>query len=357
MTPKKKPAPLRDQILDFLRAHDEATLKQIAAATTERDYPSRVTTELNKLRTEAVVECEKKKGKNELWYWLAQATTQPQPAVGKNAGSSASVLPSTPAEGAAVQPEPAPEQPADVSQAAPVADDETYSLLSLLADIRAVVGDPEGRLMQDELVERVRTVARAGATANADLDRIREVLGQRIHIGDPEHRAAPVKCAALAAELIDSLLAANQENQNMIAIASEKLAPLVPGYLDTSDMDLDEIAERVSAGVDDLNARMKNKDTELLEKAISIRDLSSQLANQNALVAKLEHGNAPRPTLAKLAESSPRTIGDDMAELGATGMATTWTVARGSAVIRWYGLTQAGVVRARELRSMECSHA
>lgn len=289
MTTKKKPAPLRDQILDFLRAHDEATLKQIAAATTERDYPSRVTTELNKLRTEAVVECEKKKGKNELWYWLAQATTQPQPAVGKNAGSSASVLPSTPAEGAAVQPEPAPEQPADVSQAAPVAEDETYSLLSVLADIRAVVGDPEGRLMQDELVERVRTVARAGATANADLDRIREVLGQRIHIGDPEHRAAPVKCAELAAELIDSLLGTNQDNQNLIAIASEKLAPLVPGYLDTSDMDLDEIAERVSAGVDDLNARMKNKDTELLEKAISIRDLSSQLANQNALVAKLEH--------------------------------------------------------------------
>ena len=95
MTTKKKPAPLRDQILDFLRAHDEATLKQLAAATTERDYPSRVTTELNKLRTEAVVECEKKKGKNELWYWLAQATTQPQPAVGKNAGSSASVLPSS----------------------------------------------------------------------------------------------------------------------------------------------------------------------------------------------------------------------------------------------------------------------
>lgn len=282
MTTKKKPAPLRDQILDFLRAHDEATLKQIAAATTERDYPSRVTTELNKLRTEAVVECEKKKGKNELWYWLAQATTQPQPAVGKNAGSSASALPSTPAEGAAVQPEPAPEQPADVSQAAPVAEDETYSLLSVLADIRAVVGDPEGRLMQDELVERVRTVARAGAMANADLDRIREVLGQRIHIGDPEHRAAPVKCAALAAELIDSLLAANQENQNMIAVASETLAPLAGGDIDAADMELDELAE-------DVAARLAGKDLELLEQARLVVDLRTQLANQTALVAQLEH--------------------------------------------------------------------
>lgn len=243
MSTPKKPAPLRDQITAFLAGREEATLKQIAAATTERDFPSRVTAELNKMRTDAVVECEKKKGKNELWYWLAQATTQPQPAVGKNAGSSASALPSTPAEGAAVQPEPAPEQPADVSQAAPVAADETYSLLSVLADIRAVVGG----LMQDELVERVRTFARAGAMANADLDRIREVLGQCIHIGDPEHLAAPVKCAALAAELIDSLLAANQENQNMIAVASETLAPLAGGDIDTADMELDELAEDVAA--------------------------------------------------------------------------------------------------------------
>lgn len=31
---------------------------------------------------------------------------------------------------------------------------DTWSLLSLLADIRRAVGDPHGRLMQDELVER-----------------------------------------------------------------------------------------------------------------------------------------------------------------------------------------------------------
>lgn len=78
---------------------------------------------------------------------------------------------------------------------------------------------------------------------------------------------------------------------------------------------------------------------------------------ERILVLMLEHGNAPRPTLARLADSSPRTIADDMGELAAAGMVSTWTVARGSAVIRWYGLTQAGVARARELRSMECSHA
>lgn len=45
------------KIISFLLAKEEATAKQIAAATTERDFPSRVTAELNKLRTDAVVEC------------------------------------------------------------------------------------------------------------------------------------------------------------------------------------------------------------------------------------------------------------------------------------------------------------
>lgn len=308
--------PLRAQILDFLAGRDEATLKQIAAATTERDFPSRVTTELNKMRTDALVECEKKKGKNELWYWLASpssAVPDSQPAVEQNTGSSAEDASATPASGAAVQTQSAPAAAASLSAATAAADDipppqydpnsvafsasmdaeqeqlrAHLHLIGVLADIREAVGDPEGKLMQDELVDRVRAVAKQGAAAHADLVQIRDVLGQRIHIGDPGHLAPPVKCAELAAELIDSLLGTNQDNQNLIAIASEKLAPLVPGYLDTSDMDLDEIAERVSAGVDDLNARMKNKDTELLEKATSIRDLSSQLANQNALVVKLE---------------------------------------------------------------------
>lgn len=127
MTTRKKPAPLRDQIITFLKGREEATLKQIAAATSERDFPSRVTTELNKMRTDTLIECAKKKGKNELWYWLATAQADQsgntQPAVVQNTGSSASVLPSTPAEGAAVQPEPAPAATAP-STAAPVAEDE-----------------------------------------------------------------------------------------------------------------------------------------------------------------------------------------------------------------------------------------
>ena len=40
---------------------------------------------------------------------------------------------------------------------------EARALLGLLADIRAAVGDPTGKLMQDELVERCRKLRAASA--------------------------------------------------------------------------------------------------------------------------------------------------------------------------------------------------
>lgn len=119
-----------------------------------------------------------------------------QPEVAKNTGSSASgSLP--PSEGAAVQSKPAPVAAATPSAAPVAADVQPQSaeippqippqipppqydpnsaafsastdaeqdqqrahlhLIGVLADIRAAVGDPEGKLMQDELVERVRAV-------------------------------------------------------------------------------------------------------------------------------------------------------------------------------------------------------
>lgn len=59
--------------------------------------------------------------------------------------------------------------------------------------------------------------------------------------------------------------------------ASEKLAPIVPGNLDTSDMGLVEIAERVAAGHADLTARLENKDAELLKQAAVVVDLRAQI--------------------------------------------------------------------------------
>lgn len=320
--------PLRAQILDFLASRDEATLKQIAAATTERDFPSRVTTELNKMRTDALVECEKKKGKNELWYWLASpssAVPDSQPAVEQNTGSSAEDASATPASGAAVQPQSAPAAAASLS-AAPAAADETddgdemppadAALLALAnrelsdrlarvahvlrgsgldalknlddgADLQSAAAAVTGAYQMamgglDARNAKIAGLEKEVSMQDADLHKIRDVLGQRLHIGDPGHLAPPVKCAELAAELIDSLLASNQDNQNLIAIASEKLAEVVRSDIDTSDMDLDELAEHAAA-------QLADKDTELLEQARLVVDLRTQLANQNALVAKLEH--------------------------------------------------------------------
>lgn len=118
MSTKKNATPLREQIIAFLSGQEEATLKQIASATTERDFPSRVTTELNRLRTDAVVECAKKKGKNELWYWINS-----QPAVEQNTGSSGAGANATQPAGAAVQHNPAPVPAASLS-AEPAAVDE-----------------------------------------------------------------------------------------------------------------------------------------------------------------------------------------------------------------------------------------
>lgn len=155
--------------------------------------------------------------------------------------------------------------------------DEEYSLLGLLADIRAAAGDFEGKLMQDELVEHVRAVAKAGAVANADLVRVRNVLQPLLYTGDPAHAPGPVACAEHAAQWIQSLGETNREQLAGIVAASETLAPLVPGDIDTSDMDLQEIADRVAAGVDDLTARLEGKDEELLKQAAVVVDLRNQL--------------------------------------------------------------------------------
>lgn len=327
--------PLRAQTLDFLAGRAEATLKQIAAATTERDFPSRVTTELNKMRTDALVECEKKKGKNELWYWLASpssAVPDSQPAVEQNTGSSAEDASATPASGAAVQPQSAPAAAASLSAATAAADETDgdemppadASLLALAnrelsdrlarvahvlrgsgldalknlddgADLQSAASAVTGAYQMalgdlHAFTAKIADLQHKASMQDADLFKVQHVLGQRIHIGDPGHLAAPVKCAELAAELIDSLLGTNQDNQNLIAIASEKLADVVEtGGTDTSDMDLHELAEHAAETIRRMRARGVELDNALHRQDELVRDLRADLANEKALVAKLEH--------------------------------------------------------------------
>lgn len=191
-------------------------------------------------------------------------TQNAQPEVAKNTGSSASgSLP--PSEGAAVQSKPAPVAAATLS-AAPVAADvqpqtaaippqvtpqipppqydpnsAAFSastdaeqdqqrahlhLIGVLADIRAAVGDPEGKLMQDELVERVRAVYDLGEAhkraclkwetammAAVGEDGINDVVGK---IADLQHKvsmqdAELSKAAAMIAALRNQLEALQRE--------------------------------------------------------------------------------------------------------------------------------------------------
>jgi hypothetical protein len=261
-------------------------------------------------------------------------TQNAQPEVAKNTGSSASGSLS-PSEGAAVQSKPAPVAAATPSAAPVAADvkplqydprsvafsasarpdaekDEEYSLLGLLADIRAAAGDHEGKLMQDELVERVRETARARAIAQVDLDTIRATLRPLVYTGDPAHAPGPVKSAEHAAQWIQSLGETNREQLAGIVAASETLAPLVPGDIDTADMDLQEIAERVAAGVADLTARLENKDEELLKQAAVVVDLRSQLETLQREATCLSRRDRYTATgyLVRASKRKPRTLLD-----------------------------------------------
>lgn len=71
---------MQEKITDFLSKTQEATAKKIAAGIGESDAQSSVNSALNSMRTDGVVECEKRKGKgNELVYWLAKPVcTNPQ---------------------------------------------------------------------------------------------------------------------------------------------------------------------------------------------------------------------------------------------------------------------------------------
>lgn len=258
-----------------------------------------------------------------------------QPAVEQNTGSSALNDDSSSAEGAAVQPETAPVAAATPS-AAPVAadvkaqgggqdvptldkDDMPPADASLLALANRELADRLARVahvLRGSGLEALKNLddsadlqsAAAAVTGayqmalgdlhaftgkiadlqhkvsmqDADLFKVQNVLGQRIHIGGPEHLAPPAQCAELAASLIDSLLETNQENQNLISIAGEKLAEVVSGDIDTSDMEVHELAEQVVA-------QLAAKDYELLALRNTAARDRAELANEKALVAKLEH--------------------------------------------------------------------
>lgn len=299
MSTKKKAPALRDQILDFLRTHDEATLKQIAAATTERDYPSRVTAELNKLRIEAAVECEKKKGKNELWYWLAQATTRPQPAVGKNAGSSASDDDSSSAEGAAVHTQSAPAAAVPPS-AAPAE-----------ADVKPQTAEFPPKITPPITPEPAASDEAARDDAMPPADAALLALANR-ELADRLARVAHV----LRGSGLEALKSLDDGADLQVAAAA------VTGAYQMAIADLDVRREQIA----DLQGTVDRLDHELFSQAALVIDLRSQIeslqreAMRGASLLSAATGYTAAGYLVRTTKRKPRTLLDkDKAREAALG--------------------------------------
>ena len=128
----------------------------------------------------------------------------------------------------------------------PAAADEKYGLLGLLADIRAAVGDREGRLMQDELVEHVRAIYDLGEAhrraclawesammAAVGEDGINDVVGK---IADMQHRismqdAELFKQAAVAVNLRSSIETMQREAMRGASLVSGQDRYTAAGYM------------------------------------------------------------------------------------------------------------------------------
>lgn len=292
--------PLRILIAAHLDEAGECTALAIAKAAGKGDVPSVVVKELNAMRTDGQVECEQRK--KEMLYWLAVPLEQIAGGAHEEPAAPASDLPPGVREGtrAAQIYRTLPKFGAEPMTAREIAT-ATSCAKGLIAPVLTAM-DKAGQ------VTRISSGVEGGGLygytrlplAGGDSEGGETDIAAAKDIPPPQYDpdevafTAPAdpaeKPAAVSARLADAeqraLLAAEmlaergrtvETLQDMIRAASETLAPHVPGNLDTSDMDLQEIAGRVVAGVADLTARLENKDDELLKQAAVIVDLRNQL--------------------------------------------------------------------------------
>ena len=95
---------------------------------------------------------------------------------------------------------------------------------------------------------------------------------------------------------------------------------------------------------------------QLLDVATRARRRSSEVTMTRAeriLLALHDRGNLPRTALSEAAQTQTRAADDAVAPLLDRGEVVTWTTMRGKRVARWYGLTDAGIARAKKLKEME----
>lgn len=292
MKPKTPPRPLREQITAYLERTTEATAKQIAEKTTERDFQSRVLNELNRMRTDALVECEKRKGKgNEYYYWLvSHATTnaaqngiQPQPAVGKTTGSDGSAALPCSAKAVAVH-HPAPEPAASPSVAAPVAEDVKTDFARLTVRTKLLEGE------RDELV-RQHDALRA---RNDQYDHAVAAIHQTCRDADIPAGLVHERVAQIAA-----LKSAAESQCDAWRATAHRFDCETPAGLEEHVGELHRRLSEIEADSDDLGAAHDVLAAALPESDprdpsdVSTEELAravvSDLRNARALVDKLQH--------------------------------------------------------------------
>lgn len=301
--------PLRTLIAAHLDEAGECTALAIAKAVGKGDVPSVVVKELNAMRTDGQVECEQRK--KEMLYWLAVPLAQIAGGAHEAPAAPASDLPPGVREGTraaqiyrtlpkfGAEPMTAREIATATGCAkgliAPVltAMDKASQVTRIPAGVEGgglygytrlppAGGDSEGgetdapAAVKESLTVAPREIPPPQYDPNevaftAPADPAEQPVVERSRLADAEQRAA------LATEMLAERDRTVETLQDMIRAASETLAPHVPGALDTSDMDLQEIADRVVAGVADLTARLENKDAELSKAAAVIVDLLNQL--------------------------------------------------------------------------------
>lgn len=139
MNAPEKMNTLRAEIGQYLDRVGEATAKDVADAVLHEKLT--VVRALNEMRNDTEVEREKKRG-NEYVYWLVADAKVPvskaeaKPAAKANTDDRTPEAPSISAE-----------------------QREEFTLLSVIADIRAAIGDKEGRIMLGELAQHIKTIS------------------------------------------------------------------------------------------------------------------------------------------------------------------------------------------------------
>lgn len=294
--------PLRTLIAAHLDEAGECTALAIAKAVGKGDVPSVVVKELNAMRTDGQVECEQRK--KEMLYWLAVPLAQIAGGAHEAPAAPASDLPPGVREGTrAAQiyrtlPKfgAAPMTAREIATATGCAKGLIAPVLTAMDKAGQVTRIPAG-VEGGGLYGYTRLPPAGGDSEGGETDAQAAfpaglpaafippdaagqraispttpgMLTERARLADAEQRAL------LAAEMLAEQGRTVETLEDMIRTASETLAPHVPGSLDTSDMDLQEIADRVVAGVADLTARLENKDAELSKAAAMIVALRNQL--------------------------------------------------------------------------------